>query len=45
MVGGATGLRKSEMRAIRGTALSQKETDGFYYFVTKGKGGRVREAL
>ena len=45
MVGGATGLRKSEMQAIRGTALSrERDEDGFYYFVTKGKGGRVRRS-
>lgn len=45
MVGGATGLRKSEMQAIRGTALSrERDEDGFYYFTTKGKGGRVRRS-
>lgn len=45
MVGGATGLRKSEMQSIRGTALSpERDEDGFYYFVTKGKGGRVRRS-
>lgn len=45
MVGGATGLRKSEMQAIRGTALSpERDEDGFYYFVTKGKGGRFRRS-
>lgn len=45
MVGGATGLRKSEMQSIRGTALSrERDEDGFYYFTTKGKGGRVRRS-
>lgn len=45
MVGGATGLRKTEMQSIRGTALSsERDEDGFYYFVTKGKGGRVRRS-
>lgn len=45
MVGGATGLRKSEMQSIRGTALSrERDEDGFYYFTIKGKGGRVRRS-
>lgn len=45
MVGGATGLRRSEMQTICGTALSpERDEDGFYYFVTKGRGGQVRRS-
>lgn len=45
MVGGATGLRKSEMQAIRGTALSrERDEDGFYYFTTKGKGASAQKS-
>lgn len=45
MVGGATGLRRLEMQAICGTALSpERDEDGFYYFATKGRGGQVRRS-
>ena len=39
MVGGATGLRKSELQSIKGSALeTERDVDGFYYFHIKGKG-------
>lgn len=45
-VGSATGLRKSELKAIRGNALFPKRAkNGFWYIRVsdKTKGGRVRE--
>lgn len=40
MVGGATGLRKSELQSIKGSALeTERDVDGFYYFRVQGKGG------
>ncbi len=33
MVGGATGLRKSELQSIKASALeTERDVDGFYYF-------------
>lgn len=40
MVGGATGLRKSELQSIKGSALeTERDVDGFYYFRVQGKVG------
>ena len=45
MVGGATGLRKSELQSIKGSALeTERDVDGFYYFHIKGKGGKWRRS-
>ena len=45
MVGGATGLRKSELQSIKGSALEkERDLDGFYYFHIKGKGGKWRRS-
>lgn len=45
MVGGATGLRKSELQSIKGSALEkERDVDGFYYFHIKGKGGKWRRS-
>ena len=45
MVGGATGLRKSELQNIKGSALEkERDLDGFYYFRVKGKGGKWRRS-
>ena len=45
MVGGATGLRKSELQSIKGSALeTERDVDGFYYFRVQGKGGKWRRS-
>lgn len=45
VLGSATGLRKKELMALKGTDLApERDSDGFFYLTIKGKGGLVRKS-